>query len=123
MRLRLFSLACLLLGLSLLAAGCGASSDEEAAADDGGPRTTLVAAAEKAPGVPLPKGDPPKKLVIDDLREGYGQGARRGDLIVTKFVAEFVTGMRGEPVLETVTRRNSFSPANSATTPNRYDTA
>lgn len=92
MHLRLLSLAALVLGLSLLAGGCGGSSDEDAAAEETGPRTTLVAAAEKEPEAPLPKGDPPKKLVVEDLREGYGQEARPGDLLVTKLVARYITG-------------------------------
>jgi peptidylprolyl isomerase len=85
----------LLLAVALVAlaiAGCSDSSGEETSEGSESIRTTLVAGAETEPKVPPQKGDPPKDLVVKDLRKGYGLQARRGDLVVTKLVAEYITG-------------------------------
>jgi len=83
----------LLLGVAVavLVAGCSETSGEESG-EGSGNRTTLVAGAETEPKVPLPKGKPPRDLLIEDLHQGYGQEARKGDLVVTEFVTKFVTG-------------------------------
>jgi FKBP-type peptidyl-prolyl cis-trans isomerase len=80
-----------------LCSGCGGSSGNEA--EQGAsepPRTTLVIGSEAEPAVPLPKGEPPKDLVVEDLRKGSGIEARPGDLLVTQLVAQFVGGRRLE---------------------------
>jgi FKBP-type peptidyl-prolyl cis-trans isomerase len=89
---RLPTLIFAIVGLAMLASGCASSSGEDSKAGEDGPRTTLAPSAKTEPKVPLPKGDPPKKLVIKDLRKGYGKEARKGDLLVTKLVAKFVDG-------------------------------
>jgi peptidylprolyl isomerase len=91
-RPRLLRLLAAALALALLVAGCGSSSGKEASSEESDPRTTLVVGVEKEPKVPLPKGKPPKDLVVKDLKEGYGQEAQKGDLLVTELVAKFVTG-------------------------------
>lgn len=78
--------------VALTAVGCADSSGQESGGQGETERTTLVTAAPAEPEVPLPKGNPPKDLVVEDLRKGYGQEARHGDLLVTKTVAKFVTG-------------------------------
>jgi peptidylprolyl isomerase len=90
-RRRLLNLAVLLLGLSAYSLGCGGSS-EQAATTDESVRTTLIAGSPKEPNLPLPKGAPPTHLVVKDLKAGWGIEARRGDEVMTKQVARFVTG-------------------------------
>jgi FKBP-type peptidyl-prolyl cis-trans isomerase len=81
-----------IVALALLASGCASSAGDDSNGEGEEPRTTLVAGAKTAPEVPLPKGAPPKHLVVKDLREGYGQEARKGDLLATKLVAKYVDG-------------------------------
>jgi peptidylprolyl isomerase len=90
-RRRLLEILLLAVAVALLAAGCSDSSGEESG-EEGENRTTLVTSAETEPKVPLPEGKPPKDLVVKDMREGFGQEAQKGDLVVTKLVAEYVTG-------------------------------
>lgn len=87
---RSFQLVLLLLGITSALSGCGTSQGNQA--DHRENRTTLVLAATKEPKVPLPKGAPPKHLVVKDLRQGHGQEAQAGDELVTRLVAKFVTG-------------------------------
>jgi peptidylprolyl isomerase len=91
--LRLLPVA-LLSCASLLAAGCGDSSSDGAEAEEAS-RTNLVSSAAREPAVKLPA-KPPKKLVVRDLREGTGVEARKGDALITKFVAKYVDGKRFE---------------------------
>jgi peptidylprolyl isomerase len=79
---------------SLLAAGCGDSSSEGAEAEEAS-RTNLVSGTAQEPAVKLPA-KAPKKLVVRDLREGTGVEARKGDALITKFVAKYVDGKRFE---------------------------
>jgi len=82
-----------LLCLGLLVAGCGSSSAEDSGREGGeSSRTTLVVGADKAPKIVVPKEKPPKNLVVKDLKKGIGMKADPGDVLVTKFVAKFVTG-------------------------------
>lgn len=90
-RRRLLEILVLAVAVALVIAGCSDSSGEDSGAESES-RTTLVASAETEPEVPLPKGTPPKDLVVKDLREGYGQEARKGDLVVTELVTQSVTG-------------------------------
>lgn len=95
--LRSWLLICALAALAV--AGCGSSSGEsgEESTDAAeATRTTLVRGAENEPAVALPKGDPPKDLVVKDVRKGEGMTAGKGDILVTELVAEFVTGRRLE---------------------------
>ena len=106
-RLFLIILAC----LALVAAGCGDDSSstteevrEEAAALVEKEEKEEKAAAEKAaeeeakaeeaaeeeaaelPQVTVPQGPPPKKLVIEDLKQGSGKAAKTGDEVSVRYV-------------------------------------
>lgn len=78
-------------------AGCGGGSD-------GGGEST--AAVEKTkPKVTVPKGPPPKKLVVKDHEEGSGAEAKAYDVVTVQYVGvDYKTGRefdsswsRGEP--------------------------
>lgn len=94
MRRLLLSLGVLAV-LGAAAAGCG--SDEQ----DGSASTPTAASAPTAtapaatgaetgtttkPKVVVPKGPPPKKLVIKDLKQGSGQAAKAGDTVSVQYV-------------------------------------
>jgi peptidylprolyl isomerase len=79
---------------ALVAVGCGSSSSAEE--EDPSRTTMIVEVAEREPRVPLPKGEPPKDLVVEDLKPGWGVAAREGDLLTTRFVAKKVDGSRFE---------------------------
>jgi len=106
----------LLVALLTVVAGCGGddSSDESAATPEATaaetPGVTPSAtdtpqAPAKKPAVEVPKGKPPKKLVIKDLREGTGPAAQAGQTVTVQYVgANFKDGKqfdaswdRGEP--------------------------
>ena len=94
-------------GLALLLAGCGggdsssstsssssSTSSEEKTAEEKAPAPKENAAGEyigeTSPNVPLqvtiPKGPPPKKLVIEDLKQGKGPAAKNGDKVTVHYV-------------------------------------
>jgi peptidylprolyl isomerase len=96
----------LLLVLALAAliavAGCGSDSEEPAS------KSTPEAAAtpeRTKPEITVPKGKPPKKLVIKDIEEGTGKPAKAGDQVTVQYVGiSFLNGRqfdaswdRGEP--------------------------
>ena len=107
----------LLAGLALFVAGCGDDKSE----DDGGPvATTETVPPNPAPApaaggdekdlknkpeVKIPKGDAPKKLVIDDIVKGKGKAAKAGDTVSVQYVGVLFDGGtqfdaswdRGEP--------------------------
>lgn len=80
--------ATLVLCLALAAAGCGgddsttASTEGEAAAAAG----SSGSAETSRPQVTVPKGAPPKKLVIEDLKTGTGAEAKAGDEVTVNYV-------------------------------------
>lgn len=88
------SVPVLLILAALAGSGCGGSNQEEHGTIKS--RTTLVPATSKEPRVPLPKGAPPRDLVVEDLRIGWGVEAKPGDVLVTKLVARFVGGRKLE---------------------------
>jgi peptidylprolyl isomerase len=77
--------------LALLAAGCGGGDSttgstgpaeanaQSGASEAGGPEKTK-------PKVKVPKGPPPKKLVIKDLEKGTGPEAKSGDEVEVQYV-------------------------------------
>jgi peptidylprolyl isomerase len=82
-----------LLVLVLAIAGCGSSddnsSDESAATPQATPTETATPAATpeaKKPTVKVPKGKPPSKLVVKDLKEGTGPAARPGQTVTVQYV-------------------------------------
>lgn len=90
--------------LAVLVAGCGGSSSttdstatststQEKTAEEKPPAPKENAAgeylAETTPNVPqvtIPKGPPPKKLVIEDLKKGNGPTAKKGDKVTVHYV-------------------------------------
>lgn len=84
--------------LTLAFLGCGGSrsgSTSEATAHEQRATTTTPAKEETKPGPHIvpPKGPPPKKLVVKELKVGSGPVARRGDRVAIKYVAfDYETG-------------------------------
>jgi peptidylprolyl isomerase len=97
----LIILAC----LALLAAGCGSSSSSSTSGDETSAAASKEAEAKQAkekeeakaeeeakaaeeagPKVNVPKGPPPKKLVIKELRKGNGPTAKAGDEVTVQYV-------------------------------------
>ncbi len=86
---------------ALAFAGCGGSSDSSTGSTAAGESTrieTTAAGSKPAreskppkglkgpePTVQVPKGSPPKKLVIKDLKKGSGKEAKTGDEITIQF--------------------------------------
>lgn len=73
-----------LLTIALLAAlavaGCGSSSDSSSSEE------TTAAANKTKPKVTVPKGAPPKKLVVEEIEEGSGEEAVSGDEVTVQYV-------------------------------------
>jgi peptidylprolyl isomerase len=78
---------------AFLVGGCGNASSE---GDGEASRTNLVDGAKREPAVNPPQEKAPKKLVVRDLREGVGIEARKGDALITKFIAKDTGGGRFE---------------------------
>lgn len=92
--------------LVLVAAGCGSSdsssstsssststsSEDKTAEETSAPKENAAGEyiAETSPNVPvqvtIPKGPPPKKLVIEDLKKGKGPVAKNGDEVTVHYV-------------------------------------
>jgi len=105
--------------LALFAAGCGSSSSSPTSGEETSAAVSKEAEAtekeeaeaeakeaeEAGPKVHVPKGPPPKKLVIKDLRTGSGATAKPGDQVSVQYVGVlYSTGetfdsswSRGEP--------------------------
>jgi peptidylprolyl isomerase len=77
-RLILLVLAC----AALAAAGCGSDSGEGSSST---PEATSTPAATK-PEVTVPKGKLPKKLVVEDIKEGDGAAAEAGKQVTVQYV-------------------------------------
>jgi peptidylprolyl isomerase len=78
--------------LAIAAAGCGSSNDSTASsstpADTGTTQAAQPATAKprSKPKVNVPKGKPPKKLVVKDLIKGTGPAAKAGDPITVNYI-------------------------------------
>lgn len=98
--------------LALVVVGCGSddsstTSGSTAASTEGAeaPKETESSKKKTKPKVTVPKGAPPKELVVKDLEEGTGAAAKAGDEIVVQYVGvNYKTGKefdaswdRGEP--------------------------
>ena len=81
---------CVILAL----AGCGSTTTPSVTTTVAGPGGSTVV---KGPGpdVSIPAGPPPRKLVVEDLRQGKGAKAKLGDQLTVRDVA--VRYMTGEP--------------------------
>jgi len=107
----------LLAAASLFAAGCG-EDETETAATEPTPAATETPAAEPTPqpggdpkdtktkpAIPKPSGEPPAALQVDDIVEGKGKKANKGDSVSVQYVGvSYSTGEefdaswdRGEP--------------------------
>jgi peptidylprolyl isomerase len=109
MRTRTALTACLAT-LALALAACGddeAKTDPSTAAPSGGGQTTQAPAQttpevaeeggdpkdlDKKPRVDVPKGDPPEKLVTDDIVKGKGTVAKKGDEVEVQYVGVLFEG-------------------------------
>jgi peptidylprolyl isomerase len=74
--------ACCLL---LAAAGCG-GGDDEPEGSAGAPAKPLTIDRGAGPPVEIPAEPPPRRLVVEDLREGRGRPAERGDRLTVEYV-------------------------------------
>lgn len=96
-----------MLGLALVAAGCGGDDSEEASAPSATPMAESTPAAtatatattpgdqdvSKKPVVEKPTGDPPSRLKVQDLVKGHGRRAKAGDDVTVQYVGvSFSTG-------------------------------
>jgi peptidylprolyl isomerase len=63
------------------------SSAPEVAAEGGDPKDL-----DKKPRVDIPKGDPPKKLVTEDIVRGKGKAAKKGDEVEVQYVGVLYDG-------------------------------
>jgi FKBP-type peptidyl-prolyl cis-trans isomerase len=79
--------------LALAAAGCGSSNDSTSSSASAPADTGTTAAQQPAtaqprpkPKVTVPKGKPPKKLVVKDLDKGTGPAAKPGDPITVNYI-------------------------------------
>jgi peptidylprolyl isomerase len=93
--------------LALAVAGCGGSSDSSSSstASTATSTETTAGSALTRPKVVVPKGAPPKKLVIKEIKKGTGAVAKPGDEVSVQYVGvDYKTGKefdaswdRGEP--------------------------
>ena len=87
------------IALSLFAAGCGDDEEKESAASSPAATATEEATPETAPepegdikdletkpGITVPEGDPPTKLVKEDIVKGKGKVAKKGKTISVQYV-------------------------------------
>jgi peptidylprolyl isomerase len=94
-------------------AGCGggndnASNSSTSTSQPSTTSTTTTPSASKGskPKVRVPKGSPPKKLVVKDLKKGKGPAAKSGDQVTVQYVGvDYKTGKqfdaswdRGQPL-------------------------
>jgi peptidylprolyl isomerase len=67
---------------ALAVAGCGSSSSDESSSTG----DTTSAKKKTKPKVTVPKGAPPKKLVVKEIEEGTGAEAKSGDEVTVQYV-------------------------------------
>jgi peptidylprolyl isomerase len=71
-------------GVALAIAGCGGS---DSSSESTSSTTAESASASKTkPKVTVPKGAPPKKLIVKDLEEGSGEEAKAGGEVTVQYV-------------------------------------
>lgn len=74
---------------TLVAAGCGGGSDSSSGSSEASGSTTTEAstpAKKTKPTVTVPKGAPPKKLVVKELEKGSGKEAKAGDEVTVQYL-------------------------------------
>jgi peptidylprolyl isomerase len=74
--------------VALAIAGCGSSSDSSSGSSEstGATAAESTSASKTKPKVTVPKGAPPRKLVVKDLEEGSGEEAKAGDEVTVQYV-------------------------------------
>lgn len=77
------ALPTIVLCVALAVAGCGSSSSSGSGE---GSTATEASAGKTKPKVTVPKGAPPKKLVIEEIEEGSGEEAKSGDEVTVQYV-------------------------------------
>ena len=98
--------------LAIAAAGCGSSNDSTPSsstpADTGTTQAAQPATAKPRPKpkVKVPKGTPPKKLVVKDLIKGTGPAAKAGDPITVNYIG--VNYANGKPFDNSYDRGQPF---------------
>jgi len=84
----------LIAALALVAAGCGSSNDNSTSSSASASSDTAATQAQQPataqprpkPKVHVPKGKPPKKLIVKDLIKGTGPAAKPGDPITVNYI-------------------------------------
>lgn len=69
--------------LALAVAGCGGSSSSESSSTSS---ESSAATNKTKPKVTVPKGAPPKKLVVKEIEKGSGEEAKSGDEVTVQYV-------------------------------------
>ena len=89
-RLALILLACVAL---LAVAGCGGGGDDSSSEATSGSSEATTTAKKAKPGakktkpkVTVPSGPPPKQLEIEEIEEGTGAEAKKGDAVSVQYV-------------------------------------
>lgn len=101
-------LSIIVLCAALAVAGCGGGSDSSSSSPSSTASSTEATATTSEgakPEVAVPKGAPPKKLVVTELKKGTGAQAKAGDEVTVQYVGvDYKTGKqfdaswdRGEP--------------------------
>ncbi|MGN6254555.1 MAG: FKBP-type peptidyl-prolyl cis-trans isomerase [Solirubrobacterales bacterium] len=62
------------------------TSEEESAFKENAAGEYIAETSEGVPQVTVPKGPPPKKLVVEDLKQGKGATAKAGDKVTVHYV-------------------------------------
>ncbi len=94
--------------VALAVAGCGGGNDSSSsstASTASSTEATTTTSEGAKPKVVVPKGAPPKKLVVTELKKGTGAEAKAGDEVTVQYVGvDYKTGKqfdaswdRGEP--------------------------
>lgn len=92
--------------LAVAIAGCGSSSSSDST-ESGSTAETTAAANKTKPEVTVPKGAPPKKLVIKEIEKGSGEEAKAGDEVTVQYVG--VDYKSGEEFDSSWSRSEPFS--------------
>jgi len=73
---------------ALAVAGCGGGDSSTSSSSSTAPSTEATATTSEGvkPKVVVPKGAPPKKLEIKELKEGSGPEAKTGDQVTVQYV-------------------------------------
>lgn len=69
--------------IALVLAGCGGGDSSGESTES---TATEATASKKKPKVTVPKGAPPKKLVVEELEEGTGAEAKSGDAVTVQYL-------------------------------------